>query len=104
MAQRVEHPSSATDDGALVADASPRALRWLGLGPGRARQRGDRDSVYIPEGLGPPATVRRDAHFRRALVSADLLSVALSGIVAVALLGDDRLLPAAVLLLPLVVA
>src|SRR4051812_25661497 len=100
MAQRVDPRNRVVDEDPLVAEKAGRSFRRFGLG--RARQRDE--IADIPEGLVPSATVRRDTHYRRALVAADVLAVAASGIVAVTVLGHDVLRPTACLLLPVVVA
>jgi exopolysaccharide biosynthesis polyprenyl glycosylphosphotransferase len=57
----------------------------------------------IEESLPQPAVRRRDAIYRRALASADVLAAAGAVLLAVPLLGDDALRPLGVLSLPLVV-
>ncbi|MFL5828103.1 MAG: exopolysaccharide biosynthesis polyprenyl glycosylphosphotransferase [Thermoleophilaceae bacterium] len=67
----------------------------------RFRRRTD-PGFEIREGLPRGAALGRDAAFKRALVTADMLA-ALGALVLVAIAGNDPLQPAAVALLPLLV-
>jgi exopolysaccharide biosynthesis polyprenyl glycosylphosphotransferase len=57
----------------------------------------------IPEGRKDPATLRRDAVFRRSLAVADVISAAAAIALGVAVLGDESLSPALVAAPPLIV-
>jgi exopolysaccharide biosynthesis polyprenyl glycosylphosphotransferase len=57
----------------------------------------------IREGSAPVGVAQRDAALRRLLVLADVFATGVAMLAAVTWLGDDRLLPASLLLLPLVV-
>jgi exopolysaccharide biosynthesis polyprenyl glycosylphosphotransferase len=69
----------------------------------RERAIEQRVSDAIPESPVPAAVRRRDTTYRRALAASDALSTMISLIVAVALLGDDRLTGAALAVVPLIV-
>jgi exopolysaccharide biosynthesis polyprenyl glycosylphosphotransferase len=57
----------------------------------------------IREGSTPVGVAQRDAALRRLLVLSDVFATGVAMLAAVTWLGDDRLLPASLLLLPLVV-
>ena len=80
--------------------AFPAVPTTLRSAPRRAaaRARG-----VLPEGRRRPAVLARDTLFRRSLAAADVSSAALAVVVGVAWLGSDRLTPALLLALPLVI-
>jgi exopolysaccharide biosynthesis polyprenyl glycosylphosphotransferase len=57
----------------------------------------------IPEGGSNETTFRRDMLYRRALGLADALSAAVAVVVGVLLLGEDKVSPAALIVIPMVV-
>ena len=62
-----------------------------------------RTAYGITEGFAPEAAALRDAALRRLLTLADVLAALLALIAAVPLAGDDRLMPASLLLLGVVI-
>src|SRR5262245_17690443 len=87
-----------------MRSATPRRRRQLGRGePHRGNSRGRSADAAIFEAPEVPGVSERDRVFRRGLVLADALAAALALVVGISIIGDDALLPAATLLVPLAV-
>jgi exopolysaccharide biosynthesis polyprenyl glycosylphosphotransferase len=67
------------------------------------RQHRDRDQVGLPEGRANEGVLHRDALYRRVLAIADIAAAGVAVVLALVVLGDDRLQPAIVVAIPLIV-
>lgn len=67
------------------------------------RQHRDRDQVGLPEGRASEGVLHRDALYRRLLAIADIAAAGVAVVLALVVLGDDRLKLAIVAAIPLVV-